>query len=143
MQSSPGFDQLRQPVDGDGEQLDVVPRADVGVDVRREHRRGGGDLGAEGVDAALAQRLGAALGDDEGALPVAAAVDRDDEMAGRDPRQAAVDLGRVARDAKPEHVDRRADVLDRQPGRGAHRRVAAVAADVQSARISKSRSATT
>jgi hypothetical protein len=94
-----------------------------------QHGRGGGDVGAKGFDAAPAQRLGAALGDDEGALPVAAAVDRDDEMPGRDSRQAVVGLRRVARDAKPEHVDRRADVLDRQPGGGAHRRMATVAAD--------------
>ena len=73
--------------------------------------------------------LGAALGNDEGALPVVAAVDGDDEVARRDPGQGRVLAARVATDPKPEHVDRRADVLDRQAGGGAHGRAPAVAAD--------------
>ena len=120
---------LRQAIDGDGEQLDVVPRANVFGDVRGQHRPGLDDLGAEFLDRPLAQRVGAALGDHECALPVVAAVDGDDEVAGRDPRQAVVELGRIAPDAKPEHVDRRAEVLDGEPGAGAHGRMAAVAAD--------------
>ena len=87
---------MRQAIDGDGEQLDVVPRAHVLGDVRGQHRPGLDDLGAEFLDRPLAQRLGAALADHERALPVVAAVDGDDEVAGRDPRQAVVELGRVA-----------------------------------------------
>ena len=45
----PGLRPLREPVDADGEQLDVVPRAHV-VDVGREQRRRGDDLGAERGD---------------------------------------------------------------------------------------------
>jgi hypothetical protein len=55
---------VEQPVDGDGEELDVAPRAHV-ADVRGEHRRGRDHLRAEDLDRLALQRLGAALGNDE------------------------------------------------------------------------------
>jgi hypothetical protein len=127
--ASPRLRPLRQAIDGDRQQLDVVPRPDVFGDVRREHGTRVDDLRAELLDRPLAQRVGAALGDDECALPVVAAVDGDDEVAGRDASKAVVELGRIAPDAEPEHVDGRAEVLDGQAGAGPHGRVAAVAAD--------------
>ena len=65
------------------------PLGDVGGEQRARFHH----LGAEFLDRPLLQRLGAALGNDEGALPVVAAVDRHDEMAGRDPRQRLEMIG--------------------------------------------------
>ena len=74
MQSSPGFDQRVRRSTLTVSSLTSSHERDR-VDVRREDRRGLRDLGAERLDAAGAQGLGAALGDDERALPVVAAVD--------------------------------------------------------------------
>ncbi len=73
--------------------------------------------------------VGRALADHIGALPVVAAVEHHEHLAGVD---AAERIGAVAlppRQPHPEHVYRCADVLDREAGALAHHRAAAVGAD--------------
>ena len=70
--------------------------------------------------------LGVALGDHVGELEVVAAVEHGEEAAGRD-APAEAGIAGAARDAHPEHVDGRADVLDlagrpwRAPSNGGRR----------------------
>ena len=119
-----------QPVEGDGQQLDVVParhRRDGGL----EHRRHGDDIGAERLDAPRPDRRRAALGEDEGALPVIAAVDQRDDAARREDAGGAVfGFARLGH-AKPEDIHGRAEILPRQGRRLAQHRAAPVGGDHQ------------
>ena len=72
-----------------------------------------------------------ALGDEEAALPVVAAVDHDEDPALIEPAERLIGIGRRPGDPHPEHVDRRADVLDRQLGPIPDRRVPPVRAEGQ------------
>ena len=78
MHSSPGRYQRSQAVDRDGQELHVVPALEL-VDAVAEPRRQREDDGAEVGDRLLHQVVGGALRDDEGALPVIAAVEHDEE----------------------------------------------------------------
>ena len=70
----------------------------------------------------------AAFGDDEGALPIIAAVEHDEQAAGLDAAETAC-RPRALGEAHPQHVHRRAEILDFEAGEVAHRRVAAIGAD--------------
>ncbi len=69
------------------------------------------------------------LRDDIGALPVIAAVERHHHLAGVEPRKQVFALIGALAGAKPQHVHRRADVLDLETGALPHDRMPAVAAD--------------
>ena len=89
MQSSPGRYHRFEPVDRDGQQLDVVPGCAA---LRRGPARNGATLReprAERRKPSLSESLERTLGDDEGALPVIAAVDHHEHPAGFDPARAA------------------------------------------------------
>ena len=84
---------------------------------------------AEGRQPAAAQLGEAAFGDDEGALPIIAAVEHDEQAPGLDaPKHRRTVLGLLGK-AHPQHVHGRAEILDLETGDVAHRRVAAVGAD--------------
>ncbi len=92
-------------------------------------RRDRDDRVAKRVEPLRLDLVGRALADHIGALPIVAAVDHHEHPPGGD---AAERLGAVAlppRQPHPQHVHRRADVLDREAGALAHHRGAAVGPD--------------
>ena len=128
----PGPLPVAQPVDLHGQQLHVVP-------VVRARRRGRARNGASLAIAARGTPAGRARGissmppfrDDERALPVVAAVEHDEHVPASTSAERSLADRRRARKPHPEHVHRRAEVLDGRPGLRAHRRVPAVGADHQ------------
>src|SRR4029077_16751871 len=84
---------------------------------------------AEGVEPPRLHLFDAALGNDEGALPVVAAVEHHHHLAGFDVAESLGVVGRLARQAEPQHVHRRAVVVALQAGLFAHRGMPAVGAD--------------
>src|SRR5262249_35906844 len=84
---------------------------------------------AEGLQALGPERIGGALAGDEGALPVAAAVEHDQRRPRLDaPPDGAALLG-PSREPEPQHVPGAGHVPPPQPPRRAQRRVAAVGGD--------------
>src|SRR5204863_6489672 len=69
--------------------------------------------------------------DDERALPVVAAIDHHQDAPGIEAAHGLVGVARFLRETEPQHVHRRAEIIDRKPGALAHRRVPAVATDRQ------------
>ena len=74
-----------------------------------------------------AQRLERALRDDIGTLPVLAAIDRHENGSRAEEAKALFRVVRLVPNAKPQHVHRRAEILDGKAGPLAHRRMAPVA----------------
>src|SRR5262249_54861978 len=103
---------LAQSVHLDGEGLDVVPFAEL-ADAVAEEGDEPRDLLAEGVEPALVHGLDRSLRDRVAALPVLAALDQDEDRAGREATYAVGRIGRAPRDSKPEDIHRRADLLPR------------------------------
>jgi hypothetical protein len=62
-------------------------------------------------------------------LPVVAAVEQDDHASGLEPTHALSGIIGLLRQAEPQHVHGRTDVLDAQAGALAHRRMPPIAAD--------------
>ena len=69
------------------------------------------------------------LRDHIGALPIVGAVEHHHHAAGFHMAEGLRGVARAPRDAEPEHVHRRADVLDLEAGARAHRRMPPVGAD--------------
>ena len=88
-----------------------------------------GDAGAKGFEALGLDRIGGALADDEGALPVVAAVEHDEGSAGLDAAEHGARLLGTARQLEPQHVHGRAQVPHLEARRGPQRRVPAVGGD--------------
>ncbi len=84
---------------------------------------------AEGLKPFAAQFIEAALGDDEGALPIIAAVDHDEEAAGLDTAEAVGAIVGAPGQTQPQYVHGRAAIFDLEAGKLAHRGVAAIGAD--------------
>jgi hypothetical protein len=84
------------------------------------------ELGMERADAARLQRRMAALGNDEGALPVVATVQRHQEVAARDVAGGGVGVAGLLGNAHPQHIDGRAVADVRQRGGVAQRGMPAV-----------------
>ena len=80
--SRPGLCQRCQPVELDAEQVEVGDLVQLG-EIELGRRRGG-NLFADRVDPAGLKGLRRALRNDEGALPIVAAVDHDEESAALD-----------------------------------------------------------
>jgi hypothetical protein len=83
----------------------------------------------EGGDPARLQLVGGALRHDIGALPIIAPVQLDDEGAGAERAAGLVVIAGALGQAEPEHVDRRAEIVQRQPGLPAQHRAAPVRGD--------------
>ena len=115
-----------QPVDRDRQQLDVVPALHVS-EPRFEDRRHPRDVVEQRRQSPRLHGVILPLGDDIGALPVVAAIERHHHLAGVDARKHALAFVAPLAGAKPQHVHRRADFLDREAGTFAHQRMAAVA----------------
>ncbi len=117
-----------QSVDGDGEQLDVVPARDLADAVAHE---GGerGDAIAERRQSLGADFVERSLGDYIGALPVLAAIDHHQDPPGPGDEHRLVAVGRLARQAEPQDIHRRAERHHRQPGARADDRGASVGGD--------------
>ena len=105
-----GLPPLLQPVDADGQQLEIVDGREL-VQPVGDLGRQAGDRGPDLLDALATHPLGRALGDDEGALPVVAAVEHHQDAAGIEAAQHLVRVARLVADAEPQHVHRRADIL--------------------------------
>ena len=59
-------------------------------------------------------------------MPIIAAIEHDQDLAGADPPQWLGTVAGMARESHPKHVDGRADIVDNEPGALAHDRVASV-----------------
>ena len=87
------------------------------------------DVVPEAGEPALADRVEPALADHKGALPVIAAVEHHQHPAVIDPAGGLARIARAFREPHPQHVDRRAEIGDREPGALAHDRMPPVRAD--------------
>ena len=114
----PGTKPGVQPVHRDGQQLHVVPRREF-VHAVPQKRRKPHDVGAEGIQSARMHLVDAALWNDEGALPVVAAIQHDEDAAGIDVAERLSGIVRCFGQAQPQHVHRRADI--RRPRSRRHR----------------------
>ena len=117
-----------EAVHRDGEQLQIVPGSDL-LDAIGEFRIEAGDGGAERIKPLAAEHVEAAFGDDIGALPIVAAVECDEHHAGLDAAERLGAVGWALGEAEPDHVHRRAEILDFQSGPQPHIGVAAVGTD--------------
>jgi hypothetical protein len=115
-------------VDGHGQQLHVVPITQL-ADAVAQHGLDFHDALAQRVEAARLEVVEAALGDHVGALPVVAAIEHHQDVTGLEPAQHRALIAGIARQPHPQHVDRRAEVVDDQSGERADVGVAAVGPD--------------
>ncbi len=86
---------------------------------------------AEGRQSAGADAFVGPLGDHEGALPIVAAIEHDENRTGGKPALRLVGVVGAARQAKPQHVHRRAQILDFETGRLPQDRAAPIGGDGQ------------
>ena len=119
-----------EAVDGHGEKLDVIPGGDL-ADAVGEGRIEAHQRGAKGLQPLGAQPVEAALGNDIGALPIIAAVERDEHHAGLDAAERLLAVIGPLGEAEPQHVHRRAEILDLEAGERAHGGMPAVGAHHQ------------
>ena len=87
------------------------------------------DFLAEGWETPAAKLGEPAFGDDEGALPIIAAVEHDEQVSGLDASEDNASVLRALGEAQPQRIHGRAEILDLEAGKVAHRRVAPVGAD--------------
>jgi hypothetical protein len=128
-QARPG--PVAQPVHLHRQQLDLrVPVRQLAHALAQPRRQAQQGL-VKRPDAAGAPGVARALGNQQRALPVVAARDHHQHAAGVDLAEEVRRIARQARDAQPQHVHRRAEVLRLQAGLGPDRRVAAVGAHHQ------------
>ena len=130
MQRRPGRYQRSRRSTRDGQEADVIPAPKLADAVANEGRDAGEPL-AKCLDAAPAELLRTALRDDVAALPVVAAIDRDEDAAGVEIAHRVPGIIMLAREPEPQHVHRRAEVPDGQPGARPHERAPAVGAHHQ------------
>ena len=119
---------LDEAIDGDAKEADVFPVLEF-FGAAFDERCDGFEFLAEGGEACLLYGGEAALGNDEGALPVLSAIDHDEECAGAEASEDFVGVVGLAGNAHPEDVDGRAEVVDWEVGFLAGDGVAAVGAD--------------
>ncbi len=119
-----------QPVDRDGQQLQIVPVVQL-FDAVAQKRGDLDDIGAQGVEPSRLHRGKPVLADHIGALPIIAAVERHQHAAVVDPAQNLRWVGGMLGQAHPQYVDRRPQVERRQAGALAHGRMAAIRPDHQ------------
>ena len=119
---------LFEAIDSDAQELDVVPAFQFADPVGEEGRHVENPP-AERFKPLRLDLFDAALLDDIGALPVIAAVEHDHHPAGLDMAEGVRRVVGLARDAKPQHVHRRAVILARETCLFAHRGMPAVTAD--------------
>jgi len=103
----------------------------------RSARNGASWAIAPRIKALRLHRFQRTLGDDEATLPVIAAIDADEDVAGAETADRFDRVGRLPRDSKPQHVHRRAEVLDLQPGLAPHCRMPPVASEYEITRHSQ------
>ena len=130
MHRSPSRYQRVETVDRHRQQLDLVPIGQR-ADAVGERRRGIGDPPAEGVKAFGAHLAGIAFRNHEGALPVFAAMDLHQDAARQEAAHAHALVVGLARQAEPEHVERRPEIDHIQPRAPADHRIPSVAAHGQ------------
>src|SRR5262249_5126682 len=122
-----------QPVDSDGQLPEVLEAHDFAGAIGQE-RRQLGDGAADRVEPLRLHCFQRIFGDDEAALPVVTAIDPDEDVTSAETTNRFVGIGGLAREAKPQHIHWRAEVLDLQAGLASHRRMPTVAAEDQIAR---------
>src|SRR4030095_11729852 len=101
---------LGEPIDADGEKLDVVPALDVAYLISGVGREWA-DFFVKGVEPLLANPIKLALGNNVAALPVIPPVDRDKDTAGVKSSHGLRRMVRLACQAKPQHIHGRAELL--------------------------------
>src|ERR1700730_2317777 len=86
---------------------------------------------AQGAYALRLEAVGGSLGDHIGALPIFAAVERNQDLAGVDSAEKVVGIGSPARKLEPKRIHRRAYIERHEACLPPHRGMAAVGADRQ------------
>src|SRR5215469_8867877 len=119
-----------QAIDRNAQQLDVGPIAQL-VDAIVEVRDKASDFFAQRGQAAAPYLVVAAFRNDEGALPILAAVEHYKDAAGIDPPERLSRIVRMPRQPHPQHVHRRPEIDDVEAGSFAYGRVAAVGCNDQ------------
>ena len=117
-----------EPVDLDGQELDVVPAFQL-VDTVAHEGRDLGDVLAERLDSLAMHLVDPALFDDEAALPVVAPLDHDEDLAALEAAEGLVGVRRLPGEPHPEHVNRGADVFHREFRAIVDRRMTAIRPD--------------
>ena len=119
---------LAQAIDGDGQELYVVPIFPGGGAIAEE-RRDRGDVLGESRQTFLLERGQGVLGNYVGALPVITAVESDQNPAGAETAQSFVGIRGLAGETHPEDVDGSAQVVYFQAGFFADDGAAAIGSD--------------
>ena len=120
----------RQPVDRDSQELDVIEALEVDNAIGEE-RSQRGNMVAQGAYALRLEAVSGTLGDHIGALPIFAAIEHNQDLAGVDSAEKVVGIGGPARKLEPKHIHRRAYVKRHEAGFPPHQGMAAVGADRQ------------
>ena len=125
----PGPRPFFQPVHCHGQKLDLVEVLDRFVDAARGKAGDRFQAISELGQAVRLDGVEAALGDQIGALPVIGAIDHHEQLAVPHLADQVGGIARQHRQAQPQHVERRAQVVDLQAGLVAQGGMAAISGD--------------
>src|SRR6185437_9066287 len=106
-----------EPIDSDGQELNVVPRPDLSDAIGKIGRQCR-DMLAQNFDVLRLQRAKRTLCDDKTALPMGASLDEDKNLAGLHAAEAFVRVALFPAEAEPQHIHRRAHMLRLKTGLG-------------------------
>jgi len=118
----------RQPVDRDGQELDVIEALEL-VNAIGEKRSQRGNMVAQGAYPLRLEAVGGSLGDHIGALPIFAAVEHNQDLAGVDSAEKVVGIDGPARKPEPTRIHRRSNFEWHEAGFPPHQGMAAVGAE--------------
>ena len=117
-----------QTIDADRQQLHVVEGGDLGCEVDEKaclpH-----DVTPESIETAPMNLLDRALGNDVAALPIIAAIDRDEDAAGTEASDRLLGVAWLSRHAEPQDIHWRANILDAEAAARTKCRVTAIGGD--------------
>ncbi len=117
-----------EPVDPHLQKLHRIPVGDL-ADAVAVQRLDRGDRRAQMLDPLRLQLFQRPFRNDIGALPIIPAVDRDHDRAGIEKAKAFFRVAVLALEPEPQHVHRRAEIIDSEACALAHHRMAAIAGD--------------
>jgi hypothetical protein len=117
-----------ETIDRDGQQLDLIPVLEV-VDPVGEDGRDLRNAAPERRQSGAFDFFGCTLANHEGALPVVAAIEHDDDAPYFESAHRLIGVVGFLRQAEPQHVHRRAEIVGLQSGTRAHSRVPPIASN--------------
>src|ERR1041385_7879418 len=121
---------LAQAIDEHREQFDLIPVVDFARAVFQEWGDGN-DVLAKSFHAASLDLCERAFANYEGALPILFTIQHHQNLAGNETSEHLAGIARLARNAKPQHVDWRSEALDLQTSAFAHSRLTSITTNRQ------------